>query len=223
MKKHSDTVEDYLKAVYMLTSEGGRAGTGEIASHLGVTPASVTDMIQRLAEEDLPLVDYRKHQGVALTEKGEKVALETLRHHRLLELFLHEILGYSWDKVHKEAEKLEHVISEYFEDRVAEVLGDPGRGIHGEPIPTKALEMPAHSKVYLHDMRPEQQGIIQEVHDDDPGFLRYLEQQGLVPGTTFKIVEFSPYDHIHYLEVAGREETIALGESVSAQILVEVE
>lgn len=223
MERRSDTVEDYLKAVYQLTAEGGRAGTGEIASQLGVAPASVTDMVQRLGEEDPPLVDYRKHGGVALTEHGERIALKILRHHRLLELFLHEILGYSWDKVHEEAETLEHVISEYFEDRVAEVLGDPGRGIHGEPIPSKDLEMPAHTKVYLHDMRPDQQGVIQEVHDDDPGFLRYLEKQGLVPGTAFQVVDFSPYDHIHYVRIAGRDERVALGESVSAQILVEIE
>jgi DtxR family Mn-dependent transcriptional regulator len=220
--KRSDTVEDYLKAVYQLTAEGGRAGTGEIAALLEVAPASVTDMLQRLDQEEPPLVDYRKHQGAGLTDHGEKVALEILRHHRLLELFLHEVLGYSWDKVHEEAETLEHVISEYFEDRVAEVLGDPDRGIHGEPIPSKALEMPDRTKIYLHDMRPDQKGVIQEVHDDDPGFLRYLKEKGLVPGTPFRVMRFSPYDHIHYLAVAEREDEVAIGESASAQILVEI-
>jgi len=109
-RRLSDTVEDYLKVIYDLSADNQRVGTGQIAEMLGVSPASVTDMFQRLAGEDPPLLDYVKHQGVALTEDGRKAALETIRHHRLLELFLHEVLGYSWDEVHDEAERLEHVI-----------------------------------------------------------------------------------------------------------------
>lgn len=222
-ERRSETVEDYLKAVYKLTSEGGRASTGQVAERLDVSPASVTDMIQRLAAEDPPLLDYVKHRGAALTEEGERIALETLRHHRLLELFLHEVLGYSWDKVHEEAEILEHVISEYFEERLAEVLGDPGRGIHGEPIPSRSLEMPEHTKVYLHDMRPPQRGSVQSVWDDDPGVLRYLEKRGLIPGAGFQVTKFSPFDHLLHVQVDGGEEEIALGESLTAQILVEID
>jgi len=220
-RKCSDTVEDYLKAIYKLSVENERVSTGQIADALVVSPASVTDMVQRLANENPPLLDYRKHQGVALTEEGQNVALEILRHHRLLELFLHEILGYSWDQVHAEADRLEHVISEDFEERVATVLGNPRRGLHGEPIPTKNLEMPDHNTTYLHDMRPDQQGIVHSVNDDDPGFLRYLEAQGLVPGAEFTVVDFSPYDNNLRIRVAGKEKEIVLGASVTAQVQVE--
>lgn len=219
----SDTVEDYLKVIYSLTTEAERASTGEIARALDVSPASVTDMVQRLAAEIPPLVDYRKHKGVALTEEGEKVALETLRHHRLLELFLHEILGYSWDQVHEEADRLEHVISETFEERLAQVLGDPERGLHGEPIPSEELSMPTESGYCLHDMRPQQRGVIQSVRDDDPGLLQYLEKNGLIPGAEIEVLEYTPYDNNLRLEVKESEQEIVLGAAVTAQIFVELD
>ncbi len=221
-KRLSDTVEDYLKMIYKLSADTERVGTGQIAEALEVSPASVTDMFQRLANENPPLLDYIKHQGVKLTNEGRKIALEILRHHRLLELFLHEVLGYSWDQVHAEADRLEHVISENFEERVAVVLGDPQRGLHGEPIPNRNLEMPDHPTSYLHDMRPEQRGVIHSVSDDDPGFLRFLEAQGLVPGAEFSVVEFSPYDNNLRLQVNGQDQEIVLGASVTAQIKVEI-
>lgn len=217
----SETVEDYLKVIYSLTLNGQRASTGKIASALAVSPASVTDMLQRLSSEDPPLVDYRKHKGAALTEDGEKVALETLRHHRLLELFLHELLGYSWDRVHEEADRLEHVISEYFEDRVAQVLGDPERGLHGEPIPSEELHMPDQQGYCLHDMRPQQRGVIQSVRDDDPGLLQYLEKNGLVPGARIRILDYTPYDNNIRLEVEGSSQEIVLGATITSQIFVE--
>jgi DtxR family Mn-dependent transcriptional regulator len=218
----SDTVEDYLKVIYKLSAERQRVGTGQIADVLEISPASVTDMIQRLANEEPPLLDYVKHQGVALTDEGRKVALEILRHHRLLELFLHEVLGYSWDQVHAEADRLEHVISENFEERVAAVLGDPQRGLHGEPIPNRNLEMPDQPTSYLHDMRPDQQGVVHSVSDDDPGFLRFLKAQGLVPGAEFFVVDFSPYDNNLRLQVKGQDREIVLGASVTAQVQVEI-
>ena len=223
MNRHlSDTVEDYLKVIYDLSVENQRVGTGQIAQILDVSPASVTDMIQRLAGEQPPLLDYVKHQGVALTEDGKKVALETIRHHRLLELFLHKVLGYSWDQVHAEAERLEHVISEEFEERVAAVLGNPERGLHGKPIPSRNLVMPDQKTCYLRDLRPGQTGEIHSVNDDDPGFLRYLESLGLIPGASFTIIDFSPYDDNLHLRVKGNEELIILGVNVTAQIRVEV-
>ncbi len=223
MNRHlSDTVEDYLKVIYDLSVENQRVGTGQIAQILDVSPASVTDMIQRLAGEQPPLLDYVKHQGVALTEDGKKVALETIRHHRLLELFLHKVLGYSWDQVHAEAERLEHVISEEFEERVAAVLGNPERGLHGKPIPSRNLIMPDQKTCYLRDLRPGQTGEIHSVNDDDPGFLRYLESLGLIPGASFTIIDFSPYDDNLHLRVKGNEELIILGVNVTAQIRVEV-
>ena len=218
----TDTVQDYLKVIYDLSTESDLVNTGRIADALMVSPASVTDMVQRLANDEPPLLDYKKHQGVALTEAGRKAALETIRHHRLLELFLHEILGYSWDQVHTEADRLEHVISEEFEERVAAVLGDPQRGLHGKPIPTKNLEMPDHKTTYLYKLRPDQKGIVHSVNDDDPGFLRYLEQQGLVPGARFSVVDFSPYDDNLRLLINGKIEEVVLGASITSQVMVEV-
>ena len=221
-RRLSDTVEDYLKVIYDLSADNQRVGTGQIAEMLGISPASVTDMFQRLASDDPPLLDYVKHQGVALTEDGRKAALETIRHHRLLELFLNEVLGYSWDEVHAEAERLEHVISEEFEERVAAVLGDPQRGIHGKPIPSRNLEMPDLDTCILQDLRPGQTGEVHWVNDDDPGFLRYLESRGLVPGASIEVIEYSPYDDNLHLKVAGDDEVFVLGASVTAQIHVEI-
>jgi DtxR family Mn-dependent transcriptional regulator len=217
----SDTVQDYLKTIYKLSTDQGRVGTGQIAEALDISPASVTDMVQRLAAEKPPLLDYAKHQGVALTERGRLAALEIIRHHRLLELFLHEVLGYSWDQVHAEADRLEHVISEEFEKRVAAVLGDPERGLHGEPIPTSSLEMPDQTTCYLREMRPRQRGTIQEVYDDDPELLRYLESLGVVPGADFEVLAYSPYDDNLRLQFEGRDDDLVLGASVTSQVLVE--
>ena len=138
----SQAIEDYLKAIYEIASTDGRATTQRIAAHLRVTPASVTGMIKKLAATDPPLVDYRKHRGVVLTGAGERVALEILRHHKLIELFLHQLLGYDLANVHAEADRLEHVISEEFEERISIALGDPERGPHGDPIPARDVEAP---------------------------------------------------------------------------------
>ena len=218
---HSNTVEDYLKTIYILTADGGRAGTGQIAKKLEVAPASVTDMLQRLAAENPPLVEYRKHRGVSLTPEGEQVALKVLRNHRLLELFLYEILGYSWDIVHEEADRLEHAISEYFGERIAEVLGEPTRGLHGSPIPSRELEMPAQHTVCLHDLRPGEGGIMHSVRDEDPGFLRYLAKHGLMPGARLSVLDYSPYDNNLHLQVEGQAEEVVLGATVTAQIFIE--
>ena len=179
-------------------------------------------MVQRLALENPPLLDYRKHQGVALTEFGAKAALETIRHHRLLELFLHEVLGFSWDKVHEEAERLEHVISEEFEERVADVLGNPQRGLHGEPIPSRNLEMPDQDCCTLQDLRQDQRGRIQEVNDDDPGLLRYLASLGLIPGVEFDVIDYSPYDENLRIRIRDGKENLVLGTNVTRQIQVKI-
>jgi DtxR family Mn-dependent transcriptional regulator len=217
----SGAVEDYLKVIYDLSACNDLISTGQIADVLNVSQASVTNMVQRLAAEKPPLLEYIKHQGVILTEEGMKAALEIIRHHRLLELFLHDILGYSWDQVHAEADRLEHVISEDFEDRIAAVLGNPNRGLHGKPIPSRDLEMPVHITTYLHEMRTDQHGVIHSVDDDDPGFLRYLKEKGLVPGAEFVVIDFSPYDENIWLQIKGQEEAIVLGLNVTSQIQVE--
>jgi DtxR family Mn-dependent transcriptional regulator len=131
----TEAIEDYVKVIYTLTPGKRRASTNEIAGKMGVRPASVTGMLQRLVVLDPPLVDYQKHQGVLLTPEGERVALEIIRHHRLIELFLHERLGYSSAEVHPEADRLEHVISEELEERIFELLGEPTHDPRGEPIP----------------------------------------------------------------------------------------
>ena len=175
-------IEDYLKTIYDLSQMGGRAATSQIAEVLEVRPASVTGMLQKLAAATPPLVDYQKHRGVALTPEGEKVALETIRHHRLLETFLHETLGYDWDAIHAEADRLEHVISEEFEERIAQALGDPTHDPHGDPIPDRDLRMPSHATTRLSELRAGQRATIERVRDSDPELLRYLSERGVVPG-----------------------------------------
>ncbi|MGB6422377.1 MAG: metal-dependent transcriptional regulator, partial [Anaerolineales bacterium] len=132
-EKITHTVEDYLKTIYDITSTLDRASTNQLAESLGVAPASVTGMLKKLAEIEPTIVDYQRHRGVALTPEGEKMALEVIRHHRLIEMFLQQILGYKWDEVHGEADRLEHVISEEFEERISKALGDPSHDPHGDP------------------------------------------------------------------------------------------
>src|SRR5690606_1668034 len=138
----TQATEDYVKAIYELCRSEERATTGRIADMLEVTPASVTGMLKKLSSQEPPLVQYRPHQGVWLTAEGERLALEMIRQHRLLECFLHEALGYSWDEVHDEAERLEHAVSEALTERIAQWLEHPAFDPHGDPIPTRDLELP---------------------------------------------------------------------------------
>ncbi len=216
-------IEDYLRAIYEQTLGQERATTNQIAERLGVAPASVTGMLKRLASNDPPLIEYRKHRGVALTQEGEQVALEITRHHRLLELFLHKTLGYSWDTVHEEADRLEHVISEEMEERMAQVLNDPSHDPHGEPIPTRDLFLPPLVTVRLNDLHPGQGAVVLHVEDDDPDLLRYLEQMGLVPNAQIRILRYSQFDGNLSLQVAGKDQEIVLGPQVTRQVYVEVE
>jgi DtxR family Mn-dependent transcriptional regulator len=219
----TQSIEDYLKAIYELTLDQERASTNEIAQRMGVTPASVTGMLKRLAANDPPLLDYHKHRGVALTPEGELVALELIRHHRLLELYLHERLGYSWDEVHEEADRLEHVISEEFEERIAQALGDPLIDPHGDPIPTRDLQMLPDAWERLSDLREGQQAIVQRVGDEDPKLLRYLYNIGLVPRSRLRVVDYSGFDGNLSLDIAGEDDLVVLGPRVTRQIFVEVE
>lgn len=213
-------IEDYLKVIYELTLGGERATTNQIAERMGVTPASVTGMLKRLSSSDPPLLEYHKHHGVELNTEGEKVALEIIRHHRLLELFLHETLGYSWDKVHAEAERLEHVISEDFEERIAQILGNPPHDPHGHPIPTRDLHLTTPSMVSLCDLRSGHQAVVQWVDDHDPDLLRYLDTIGLTPQTRVTVLEYSPFDDNLRLHVG--DQTIVLGPGVTRRIYVDV-
>jgi DtxR family Mn-dependent transcriptional regulator len=215
----SISTQDYLKHIYELTANGESATTNALSERLNVKPASVTNMVQKLASADPPLVQYQKHQGVTLTNEGEKAALEVIRHHRLLEAWLVQTLGYSWDEVHEEAERLEHVISEDFERRIAAAMGHPLRDPHGEPIPTAELKMPAEVSTPLSALRPNQKAKVQSVRHADNDLLRYLESQGLVPGAEIEILDYSPFDH--NLTVKAGAKTAVLGLSVSRRIFVE--
>ena len=183
MEEHlTDSIQDYLKSIYELTDNNKPASTTSLAARLGIKPASVTGMLQKLASAKSPLVDYHKHKGVKLTAKGRRAALEVIRHHRLLETWLVRSLGYSWDEVHSEAEKLEHVISEDLEARIASELGNPVRDPHGDLIPNIDLIMPQDVTTPLSILRPPQKAVILRVKTDDVDLLRHLETLGLIPG-----------------------------------------
>jgi len=215
-------IEDYLKAIYKLSATGGRATTTELANLLNVTPASVTGMVQRLASDDPSWVDYQKHRGVSLTPEGERAALEIIRHHRLIEMFLHEVLGYPWDEVHDEAERLEHVISENLEERIAKVLGDPTHDPHGDPIPTRDLKIPPACVTRLSDLRPDQHAVVVRVHDSDSDFLRHLGGLGLKPETKVSILEHSPFDENLKIQVDGQPAPVILGRKITQQVFVDI-
>jgi DtxR family transcriptional regulator, Mn-dependent transcriptional regulator len=213
----SQSVEDYLKAIYKLENEKeGGVSTSRLAEEMGVASASVTNMVKRLSE--LGLVHYESYYGSKLTDSGEKIALEIIRHHRLLELYLKEMMGYSWDEVHDEAEKLEHHISEQFEDKIAEMLDHPIFDPHGDPIPSKDGKMPVLKYMPLIDIPENQSCIIQRVKDQNPDLLRYLEKQGLIPGVIVEIVHREPFEGPIKLQMENGEMTI--GYNIAENIFV---
>ncbi len=213
------SIQDYLKHIYELTDRGAPASTNALAERLKIKPASVTGMIQKLAASNPPLVEYQKHQGVTLTKDGKKAALEVIRHHRLLEAWLVQTLGYSWDEVHEEAERLEHVISEDFERRIAAAMGHPLRDPHGELIPTADLKMPLDDSTPLSALRPNQTGRIQCVKAADDELLRHLESLGITPGASIEVKEYSSYDH--NLTVKVGKKTSVLGLNITSKIFIE--
>lgn len=213
------SIQDYLKNIYELTENGESASTNALAKKLNISAPSVTGMVQKLASAKPALVEYHKHQGVILTKEGKKAALEVIRHHRLLEAWLVQTLGYSWDEVHAEAERLEHVISEDFERRIAAAMGHPLRDPHGELIPTADLKMPLDDSTPLSALRPKQTGIIQSVKAADTNLLRYLESFGLLPGVRIEVQGYSPFDH--NLTIKVKQRTVVLGLSVTSKIFVE--
>jgi DtxR family Mn-dependent transcriptional regulator len=221
MKKPATrSTQDYLKHIYELTELGQPASTNDLARELNVKPASVTGMIQKLASDKPALVAYQKHQGVTLTPTGRKAALEVIRHHRLLETWLVQTLGYSWDEVHEEAERLEHVISEEFEARIAAALGHPTRDPHGELIPSADLTMPADESTPLSALRPSQSATIQRVDAADPNLLRHLESLGLIPSVEIGVIAYSEFDH--NLTVKVNKKSFVLGLNITTKIFVEV-
>lgn len=216
----TQAIEDYLKAIYDITAVGERASTNRIAVALGVTAASVTGMIQKLSSGDTPLLEYRKHRGVILTPAGEQIALEIVRHHRLLEMYLHSALGFDWDTVHAEADRLEHVISEEFERRIDRALGYPSHDPHGDPIPSPDLQMPDTPALPLLRLRPMQTARVRRVNSSDLELLRYLGKIGLVPQAHLTVLDYSPFDDNLQLVVDGHPPVI-LGPRITSQVFVE--
>ena len=212
----SQALEDYLKVIYVLEADGEKATTTAIAQALDVSNASVTNMFKKLA--GMKLIVHESYKGAVLSPAGKKVALEILRHHRLLELYLKEVMGYSWDEVHDEAEKLEHHISEQFEDCIAELLDHPTYDPHGDPIPTKDGIMPEKATLALNEAEIKTLYMVGRVRDQNPELLRYLEQQGVLPGVELTIIEKAPFDGPISLEIDS--EVISLGFSSAQNIFL---
>jgi DtxR family Mn-dependent transcriptional regulator len=194
-------VEDYLKAIYALDPGDGSVTTTALAERLDVRPASVSGMLPKLTA--LGLVQHEPYRGVRLTERGTRVALEVVRHHRLLELFLVESLGMTWDEVHAEAEVLEHVLSEQLEELIAAKLGDPAFDPHGDPIPSRELTVPADESRSLYTLEPGEHGTFVRISDSDPAMLRFLSERGIAPGAQVEVVERQPFDGPLYVRSCG--------------------
>src|SRR3984957_5793889 len=218
----SEAMDDYLKAIFELSGRPERqVSSTEIALHLAITPASVTNMLQKLAAQTPPLVAYKKHHGVKLAKAGKKRALEIIRHHRLIETFLHEVLDYPWDEVHQEAERLEHFISERFEERIAAKLGPPEFDPHGHAIPALDGTLPTSEPQALSQLRPGQTAKVASVSDKDPEMLRYLATQGIRPGVSLTLTEQLPFKGSWQIRVGRPSKHILLSESLADAISVQ--
>jgi DtxR family Mn-dependent transcriptional regulator len=220
----SEAVDDYLKAIFQLSETRERlVSSTEIATHLSITAASVTNMLQKLAAQEPPLVVYKKHHGVRLAKAGKKRALEIIRHHRLLETFLHQVLGYPWDEVHQEAERLEHFISERFEERIAAKLGHPEFDPHGHAIPAVDGSLPnqeTRESQSLSQLRPGQSAKVSSVSDKDPDMLRYLAEQGIRPGVRLTLSEQLPFKGAYQVRIGTSSKPALLSHSLAEAISV---
>jgi DtxR family Mn-dependent transcriptional regulator len=201
--------EDYLKALYLLNGHEHPIPTRDLAQRLGISSPSVSEMVTRLSAQGL--VEHDRYRGQQLTREGRKVALELIRHHRLLEMFLVQVLGYSWDEVHDEADRLEHVISERMEERIFELLGRPELDPHGHVIPTVTGKVRSVSNRSLSECQAGEKVVIHDVSDDDPGKLREIGRRGLRPGTHIDVVAGSEFEGPIEIKVKGRRESVPLG------------
>src|SRR5213592_173232 len=214
----TSSVEDYAKAIYALQHRHGTVSTNAIAERLGVTAASASAMVKKL--DGLGLVTHEPYRGVALTDDGERVALEVLRHHRLLELYLAQSLDMPWDRVHDEAEVLEHHLSEELEELIATKLGNPTHDPHGDPIPTAALEIDEGESVSLQSLEPGTCATFVRISDSDPEMLRYLGERGIAPGDAFEVVDKQPFGGPVFAVFHGQ--THVLGGALANAMRVEV-
>jgi DtxR family Mn-dependent transcriptional regulator len=212
-------VQDYAKAIYTLETRDGSASTSELAALLDVRPGSVSGMLRKLA--DLGLIEHEPYRGVRLTRRGRRVALEVIRHHRLLELFLVESLGMSWDEVHAEAEVLEHALSEQLEELIAAKLGHPTHDPHGDPIPSAELALSESESRSLYDLEPGEHAVFARVSDADPEMLRFLGERGIAPGATLEVIERQPFDGPLYVRFG--DEVHVLGAVLARAMRVEGE
>jgi DtxR family Mn-dependent transcriptional regulator len=217
----SSAVEDYMKTIYELESVADTTvTTNSVAERLGVTPGSASAMLKKLATRGL--VAHTPYRGVTLTPRGMRVALEVLRHHRLLELFLARELGLSWDKVHDEADVLEHVLSEELEALIAAKLGHPTRDPHGDPIPTAELELVEDRTMSLSEVEPGSRALLVRVSDSDPEMLRYLAARGIALGDALEVVARQPFDGPLFARFGGEEEPQVLGGALARAMRVEL-
>lgn len=210
-------VEDYLKAIYELERSGSPAGTNELAARLGIAPPSVSGMVRRLAEQGL--ITHERYKGVRLTEQGRRAALRTIRRHRVIETYLAEALGLPWDRVHDEAERLEHACSDDLVDRMAEAVGEPRHDPHGDPIPTREGHVEERRLASIADLAPGDAAAVRRVSDRSAERLRYLAELGIVPGARIEMVERAPFDGPLTLRVNDDERVI--GRSLAAEVLVD--
>jgi DtxR family Mn-dependent transcriptional regulator len=216
----SPAVQDYAKAVYALEARGsGAVSTNDLAERLGVTPGSASAMVRKLSE--VGLVEHEPYHGVRLTQKGRRVALEVLRHHRLIELFLAEELGMPWDRVHAEAEVLEHAISEDLEQLIADRLGHPKLDPHGDPIPTEGFEIDERPTRSLDELSPGAAGRFVRVSDSEPEMLRYLAEQGIALGDHLRVTGRQPFGGPVFVSVGEREQP--LGGDLARAMRIELE
>lgn len=202
----TQSIEDYLKTIFEIEKLEGKVTTNSLSEKLNVAPASVTSMIKKLSSKKL--ITHKRYQGVKLTKAGRKIALEIVRHHRLIELYLQEALGVSWDKVHEEAEKWEHVISEEIEDRMDKFLGYPTSDPHGSPIPRRDGTMVERKCSCLADLSAGNKAIIAEVSDHDSNLLRYLGKMGFYPETEIEVMEVEPFEGPMTIWIDGSKQVI---------------
>jgi DtxR family Mn-dependent transcriptional regulator len=203
----SDAIQDYLREIYKLQTENGQVRTTTLARRMGVAPPSATAVVKKLAA--LGLADHRPYRGVRLTRAGERAALEILRHHRLLELYLAETLDLGLDAVHDEADRLEHALSEALELRIDEALGSPTQDPHGDPIPDSRLRLVLSDARPLTALAPGEGATVERVPDGDGALLRYLATIGLVPGRRVELIEAAPFGGPLTLRADGRESAIS--------------
>ena len=214
---NSEAVEDYAKALHALQDRAeGPVSTSALAERLGVSPGSVTAMLKKMGE--LGLVEHEPYHGARLTPPGERVALEVIRHHRLLESYLAEVLGMPWDRVHNEAEVLEHYISEDLEELIAAALGDPERDPHGDPIPDRDLALDLEPATPLAELDAGHRGTFARVSDSDPEMLRFLAERGIRPGASVAVAEREPFGGSVAIEVDGAAHTI--GSELAQRMLI---